>query len=459
MTRPTLAANFALAGLIAAMVTAGAQPVSPAKTGPAKVTFHQDVLPILRTRCQGCHRPGEIGPMPLQTYAQTRPFAKAIRDSVLRRNMPPWSADPGVGKWRNDPSLTAAEIETLKAWADTGAAEGRATGAPPPAQFVEGWQIGKPDVVFEMPVSFQVPAAGLIEYTYIIFPANFNEDRWIQAAEIRPGNRSVVHHIVAFAREPDSKWLREYPTGQTFVPAPRAGRKSRSSEGDRLEEGSLNDERIANYAPGVWPDRFQPGQARLLKKGSDLILSLHYISNGKPAEDRSRVGLIFAADPPRQRVFTLAAANGTFVIPPGAADHRVEASVTLNSDVELVSLAPHMHVRGKAAEMRAVYPAGERETLLKVPRYDFNWQHSYEPASARILPKGTKVEATLWFDNSANNASNPDPKSEVRWGDQSSEEMALGLFIVAFDPKIDLKDLLEGPKRRAPKGVAEAKQP
>ena len=229
--------------------------------------------------------------------------------------------------------------------------------------------------------------------------------------------------------------MREYPIGEPFVPAPRNGKTKRSSDGDRLQEGSLNDEQIAGYVPGSLADRLPPGQARLLKKGSDLILSLHYTTNGKAAEDRSKVGLIFATEPPRQRVYTLGAAKGDFVIPPGAANYRVEAAVTLKSDVEVVYLAPHMHVRGKAAEMSAVYPTGEREALLSVPRYDFNWQHNYKPASTKILPKGTKVEATLWFDNSVNNPSNPDATSEVRWGDQSWEEMALGVFVVAFDPK------------------------
>ena len=446
--------QFLLASVILCGVAAHAQSLK------ANVTFHKDVLPILQTRCQGCHRPGEIGSMPLQTFAQTRPFAKAIRQSVLTRKMPPWSAAPGIGKWKNDPSLTAAEIETLTTWADTGAAEGNPKDAPAARQFVEGWQIGQPDVVFEMPVSYQIPASGTIEYTYIIIPTNFNEDRWVQAAEIRPGNRAVVHHIVAFAREPGSKWLREYPIGQPFVPAPRNGKTKRSSDGDRLEEGSLNDERIAGYVPGALADRLQPGQARLLKKGSDLVLSLHYTTTGKAAEDRSKVGLIFATEPPRQRVYTLGAAKGDFVIPPGSTNYRVEAAVTLKSDVEVVYLAPHMHVCGKAAEMSAVYPTGEREALLSVPRYDFNWQHNYKPASPKILPKGTKVEATLWFDNSVNNPANPDATSEVRWGDQSWEEMAIGFFVVAFDPKVDLKDLLEAPKKAGTvKELAAAAQP
>ena len=202
----------------------------------------------------------------------------------------------------NDPSLTPAEIETLKQWADTGAAEGDPAEAAPPRQFAEGWVIGEPDVVFEMPVTYQVPATGTIEYTYIIIPTNFAEDRWIQSAEVRPGNRAVVHHIVAFVRELGSKWLREYPIGEPFVPAPREGKKKRSSDGDRFEEGSLNDEWLVGYAPGMPPDRFRPGQARLLKKGAEVVLSLHYTMKGKPGADRSRIGLIFAKRSEERRV-------------------------------------------------------------------------------------------------------------------------------------------------------------
>jgi len=439
-------------GLVVGGLAAGAE---------RSVTFHKDVLPILQARCQACHRPGEVGPMPLLTYSQARPFAKAIREAVLLKKMPPWFADPGAGKFRNDQSLARAEVETLKAWADTGAAEGDPGEAPPARQFVDGWQIGEPDVTIEMPKAYQVAATGTIEYTYVIIPTNFGEDRWIQSAEIRPGNRAVVHHIVGFTREPGSKWLREYPIGEPFVPAPRPGTKRRSSDGDRLEEGTLNDEWMVGYAPGMPADRFEPGQARLLKKGADLVLSLHYTTNGKAAEDRSRVGLIFAKEPPRQRIYTLGARNNKFVIPPGAANHKVEASATLKSGVELVYLQPHMHLRGKAAEMRAVYPTGEREVLLRVPRYDFNWQLNYMPATAKVLPKGTRIEATCVFDNSVNNPHNPDPKAEVRWGDQSWEEMAIGFFIVAFDPKIELKDLLEEQKKKdgqEKKQVAEARR-
>ena len=398
--------------------------------------------------------------MPLVTYAEARPFAKAIREAVLLKKMPPWFADRSVGKFHNDPSLAATEIETIRTWADTGAAEGDAKDAPPQRQFVEGWGIGEPDAVFEMPAEYEVPESGTIEYTYVIMPTNFSEDRWVQMAEVRPGNRRVVHHIVAFLREPGSKWLREYPVGEPFVPKPRPGKQKRSSDGDRLEEGSLNDEWLAGYAPGMPADTFRPGEARLFKKGSDIVFSLHYTTNGQRGKDRSKLGVVFAKEPPAKRIYTLAASTNKLVIPPGAANHKIDAEAKLKSDVELVYLQPHMHLRGKAAEMRAVYPSGEKEVLLRVPKYDFNWQINYRPGTAKLLPKGTRIQTTCYYDNSANNPFNPDPKAEVRWGDQSWEEMMIGFFIVAFDPKLDLKDLLEDTEKKdnKKKQVAEVRR-
>jgi hypothetical protein len=416
--------------------------VSAAALIAGPVTFHKDVEPVLQAHCQGCHRPGEIGPMSLLSYDQARPWAKAIRNAVLTRKMPPWSADPKVGRYRNDPSLSEGEIATLKTWADMGAAEGDSKDAPPPRKFVDGWNIGEPDAVFEMPIEYDVPTSGTIEYTYVILPLNFKEDQWVQATEARPGNRAVVHHVAAWVRTPGSKWLRDYPVGVPFVPSPRPGSEKRTSDGDRAIEGTINDERVVSYAPGRPAWVFQPGEALLIKAGSDLVLQLHYTANGKPAKDRTKIGMVFAKNPPLKRVMFLAATNQSFVIPPGESAYAVDTKAVLTADAELISLTPHMHLRGKAMEYRAVYPTGERETLLRVPQYDFYWQHLYEPETTKLLPKGTRLEVTGVFDNSANNPHNPDPKAEVRWGDQSWEEMMVGFFHLAFDPKIDPRDLL-----------------
>jgi hypothetical protein len=405
---------------------------------PANPTFYKDVLPVLQRNCQECHRAGEAAPMPFFTYEQTRPWAKAMRNAVLKRSMPPWFADPHVGKFTNERSLTQTQIDTLVAWADTGAKAGNPADAPGPRQFAEGWRIDQPDVIFEMPEAYEVPSTGTIEYTYFIVPTNFTEDKWISMAEARPGDRSVVHHIIAFIREPGSKWLREYPAGKGFVP------KKGGAEG--------MGEFLTGYAPGAPPEVLRSGQAKLVKAGSDVVFQMHYTANGKSVRDRSRVGFVFAKQPVQQRVITLAATNRKFVIPPGAPNHAVDGAITLYQPAELISLLPHMHLRGKSMEVRAVYPTGETEKLLWVPNYDFNWQLWYQLPTGKVLPAGTRIEATGTFDNSPNNKNNPDPAAEVRYGDQSWEEMMFAFFDVAFDAKMNPADVVRAPKKPAAGG-------
>lgn len=403
----------------------------------ASVTFHRNIVPILQARCQGCHRPGEIAPMALRTYDEVRPWVKAIKDAVIKRKMPPWTADPKVGKFQNDASLTNSEIATLTAWADGGAPEGEAKDAPPARKFTEGgWTIGQPHLVIEMPKEYEVPPIGTIEYTYMIVPTGFREDRWVERIEVRPGNRSVVHHVTLYARPPESNWLREYPVGEAFVPE-RYHRRPGTSTG--LSRGSaLDGEIIGSFAPGRSPTPLVPGQARLIPANSDLILQLHYTANGKPAKDRTKIGIIFASQPPVERVLRTALGNRQFAIPPGASDHPVEADWTVLKEFRLISLGPHMHVRGKAMEVHAVYPTGEREVLVRVPRYDFNWQINYAFDKPRTIPAGTRFLVLAKFDNSPNNPSNPDPTAEVRWGDQTWEEMMHTWVEAAFEPAVDL---------------------
>jgi hypothetical protein len=406
----------------------------------ADVTFHRDVLPVLQKNCQGCHRPGEAAPMAFMTYEQTRPWAKAIREAVLLKRMPPWFADPHVGKFSNDRSLSESETAVLTKWAATGAREGDPKDAPPPANFVEGWNIGKPDLEFEMPSEFEVPAKGTIEYQYVILPGRFTEDRWVERAEVRPGNRAVVHHVIAFLRPPGSKWLKDVPPGAPFVPQPGSGDRNIGQGGREV---------IIGYAPGTVPEVLSPGRAKLIPAGSDIVFQLHYTANGKPAKDRTKLGLIFARQPVEERVLTVAAINNKFVIPPGAPNHRVDAALEFGAEVKLIGLFPHMHVRGKSFSIRAVYPTGEKQELLHVPRYDFNWQLSYYPVKDILLPKGSKVECTAHFDNSPNNPANPDPTKEVRWGDQSWEEMMIGFMDVAFDVSLEPRNLFPQRERRS----------
>ncbi len=418
---------------------------SAAATIQSPVTFNQDVAPVLAKNCQGCHRPGEAAPFSLLTYEQARPWAKAIKEAVLLKKMPPWFADPHYGKFSNDRSLSQKEIDTLVAWADAGAPQGDPNIVPAQASFVEGWRIPKPDVVFQMPNAFEVPAEGTIEYQYIVVPTGFTEDKWVQFAEARPGNRALVHHIIAFIREPGSKWLKDAKPGVPFVPV----KKKDGADEDSGEQGEF----LVGYAPGTLPEILEPGQAKLIKAGADIVFQMHYTANRTAGTDQSRVGLVFAKEPPKQRAFTLAAANNKFKIPPGDANYQVDSSFELGTQVTLTALLPHMHLRGKDFEYRVIYPTGETQTLLRVPAYSFSWQLSYYPVKPLVLPKGTKIECTAHFDNSPNNPSNPDATKEVAWGDQSWDEMMIGFFEVVFDADIPVKNLFPEEKKEEKKAA------
>ncbi len=371
----------------------------------SQVTFTKDVAPIFYQRCAACHRPGEIAPMSLMSYKEARPWAKSIREKVTTREMPPWHADPAYGHFKNDRRLSPKEIETIVAWIDGGAKEGDAKDLPPLPHFTEGWQIGKPDVVLTMPHEFHVPATGVIDYQYMTIPTNFTEDRWVQAIEIRPGNRAVVHHVIAFLLGPD---------GQAG-----AGRKGGLGNGSGMES-------LGGTAPGEQPAIFPEGVARLVKAGSQIVLQMHYTPNGTAQTDRTSVGLIFSKQPPQKPMAGGAALNPLFLIPPGAESHEVHSSYTFREDVHIMTLMPHMHLRGKDFQYRLVYPDGTSKIILSVPRYDFNWQTRYELAEPIAAPQGSRLECVAHFDNSARNKSNPDPTKTVHWGQQTWDEMMIG---------------------------------
>ena len=397
--------------------------VATASAAAAGPTFHRDVEPILQANCQGCHRPGEPGPMALLTFDQVRPWAQAIKEAVLLKRMPPWAADPAFGKFSNEHSLESTQIDTLVAWVDAGAPQGNPSDAPAPVKRIEGWNIGEPDAVIAMPEPFAVPAEGTIEYYYLVLPTNFAEDKWVTAAEVRPGNREVVHHVIAFVRPKGSTWLDEGVPGKVFLPE-----KDRKRDRDNEKR-----ELLVGFAPGMEEGVWAEGYAKKFPAGADIVFQLHYTANGKATTDVTKVGLVFADEPPAKRVITMAAMNQKFAIPPGAAAHEVKSDWIINEQVELVSLMPHMHLRGKDFRFEAVYPTGESETLLNVPKYDFNWQFFYYLQEPKILPKGTRIDCTAHFDNSPNNPANPAPEEEVKWGDQSWEEMMIGWFEIAID--------------------------
>jgi hypothetical protein len=402
----------------------------------AEPVFYKDVLPILQKHCQECHRPGEIAPMPLVTYAEARPWAKAIREQIIARRMPPWFADPAYGHFSNDRSLSQTEIDTLAAWAKAGAPAGNVTDAPPPRQWPNGWNIGAPDAVFEMPHAFAVPAQGAVDYQYLILPTHFTEDRWIQKVEVRTSSRTAVHHAVVYIREPGSTWLENQPRGLMFslVPTPDHRPNPRSFTTSDL---------LMVYTPGNSYDQWPAGIAKRIKAGSDIVLQMHYTASGRAIEDRTRVGVVFAKEQPKQAVLSLQMSNDRFVIPPGDSNYRVQVSGTLPNDALLISMFPHMHLRGKAFEYLITGPNGRVETLLKINHYDFQWQLNYRLAEPRLIKAGTRLQWVGYFDNSPNNPNNPDPTAEVRYGEQSWEEMMIGFFDVVVDSQLDKPKFFE----------------
>lgn len=367
------------------------------------LTYAEDVATILHTRCVECHRPGEIAPFPLLSYDDAYPWGEMIAEVVREQRMPPWFANPEYGEFSNACQLPASERETILAWVDQGCPPGDLAAAPAPPEFVEGWGIGEPEMILPMSRRpFKVPATGTLPYEHYVVDPKFTEDVWISASEARPGNRAVVHHILVFAVPPGSSAPIEF----------------------------LNGRLIAAYAPGVPAQSMSPGRAVFLPKGTKFILQMHYTPNGTPHEDLSQLGLCFTtADKVRQPVQSGMAINFLLMIPPGASNAQFRASHRFDEDRELLAMTPHMHLRGKAFRYEAQYPDGSSEILLDVPEYDFNWQITYELSEPKLLPRGTRLNCTATYDNSADNPNNPDPTRLVTFGEQTWDEMMIGWFV------------------------------
>ncbi|HTS46601.1 MAG TPA: hypothetical protein VMH05_01590 [Bryobacteraceae bacterium] len=387
--------------------------------------------------------------MSLLTYDQARPWAKSIKQAVVTKKMPPWFADEHYGKFSNDRSMAQADIDTLVNWVDAGAPAGEIADAPKPIDWVEGWRIGKPDVVLSMTKPFSVPASGTIDYQYIVVPTGFTEDKYVQMAEARPGNPALVHHILTFIREPGNPWLRNLQPGIPFdareaeQQARENAQKNPRAQGQGRGQQAISfGDNVAGYAPGTMPDIMKPGEAKLIPAGSDIIFQVHYTANGTAGTDISKLGLVFAKGPVTKRVLSLAVTTANFAIPPGDPNYEVKARMTLQEDATLVNLLPHMHFRGKDFIYKVTYPSGETETLLDVPHYDFNWQLTYELAKPKVLPKGTVIDCVAHYDNSPNNRFNPDPTKEVHYGEQTWEEMMFGFFDVAVPMNVSAMDLM-----------------
>jgi hypothetical protein len=370
-------------------------------TSENNVTFTKDVAPIFYKNCTGCHRPGEIAPMSLLTYNDARPWAKSIREKVANREMPPWHADAKYGEWRNDRRISQEAINTILAWVNNGAKEGDPKDLPPMPQYTHGWRIGKPDQTFSAPEQ-SVPAEGVVDYQYLTVPTNIKEDRWITSAEIRSSAHAVVHHVIVFVQEP--------------------GATSR-----------LQAKLLVGFAPGEDPTVFRPGYGRKIPAGSNLLFQIHYTPNGTPAKDVTTVGLIYAKTPVQNTIVTRPVLQTAFEIPAGHPNYEVKSSFTFSESAQLYSFMPHMHLRGKDFEYKAVFPDGTSKILLSVPRYDFSWQTYYVLKDPIAVPKGTRIECVAHFDNSTNNKYNPDPTKVVKWGDQTWEEMMIGWMSFVYD--------------------------
>jgi hypothetical protein len=421
MKHAPIAAAVLAAGWVGS-VSVAPHAAGQASSGPAAATptFTRDVAPILYKHCTSCHRPGEIAPMSLLTFQDARPYAKDIRDKVLYGVMPPWHADARRGTFLNERSLSDAEKDTLVRWATNGAPQGNPKDLPPAPAYPSGWSIGKPDAVFEMPDAYKVPAEGVIQYEYFYLPTNFTEPKWVQAVEVRPGNRAVVHHVLVFHKaEPDRPRgtpVLQFNRAQMELPPRRAGHRP-------PREDDVPGRLLATYAPGTNPQVFPAGTAVRLEPGGVLELQMHYTATGEAATDRTKVGLIFSKDPTPKEVRVSNFYNAKFTLPAGAAETRVDADVTFVNDGIVWGIFPHTHVRGKRWEYVLELPDGTRSQVLSVPRYDFNWQTYYMFKEPLRVPKGARLVSSAWYDNSSANRSNPDPKSDVTWGDQTWEEM------------------------------------
>ncbi len=405
-------------------------------------TYTKDIAPILNTRCVVCHRAGEIGPMQLTSFREVRPWSKAIRDAVLSRKMPPWHADPSIGRFANDRRLSDEQIQTIGRWVETGSPEGNAKNLPPAPVFTEGWTMGKPDVEFKISKSVEVPAQGVVDYLYQIVPTNFTEDKWVTAAEIRPGNRAVVHHVIAFVLPPEGEApvagaVRERDRFGAFCEESRPNAETLKRFTERVRTGREPRQiglHLVGWAPGLQAAVYPKGSAKLLRAGSRIMFQLHYTPSGKAAVDsETKVGLTFAREPVTKSVITMGISNMNLNIPPGDASYETKSCFTTTRDITLTSFMPHMHVRGKAFQYRITFPDGRTETVLSVPKYDFNWQTYYELSQPLVLPKGTRIDCTALHDNSANNKSNPDPTKPVYWGDQTWEEMMIGWVTITAE--------------------------
>jgi hypothetical protein len=395
-----------------------------------------DVAPVFYKNCTGCHRPGGLGPFSLLDYESAKPKLGKMKAMVRSGRMPPWQATGPRGVFRNDRRLTDSEKDLIVRWLDAGAKPGDLSKLPPKPEYAEGWEIGAPDLVVTMTEDFTVPASGEVEYMYFEVPTNLTEEKWVQAIEIMPGSREVVHHVLVYARAPQAAAPQQTgappaagaapqpPRQPLFVanPAhrmpPNTPRRDSTHPPPRVR-GAL----IASTAPGTNVVTFPEGTALRLRPGTILTFQMHYTAHGHAMKDRSSIGFKFAKEMPTEEIYTTAFTNGSFTIPAGARDYAVPSELAPTQPVKIWGMLPHTHLRGTRWLYKLEKPDSTSEVVLDVPRYDFNWQLFYLFERPLEIPAGAKLTAMAWYDNSPSNKDNPDPTKDVTWGDQTWEEM------------------------------------
>lgn len=414
----------------------------PLEAQPTAPTFAKDVAPIMHAKCTSCHRPGGMAPFSLTDYDSVKYNADAIRDAVETDYMPPWHAEGPHGAFLNDRRLTAEEKSTILRWVDGGAKFGDAKDLPPTPVYASGWEIGTPDAIVRMPTDFVVPASGTVEYQYFEVPTNFTEDKWVQAMEILPGSRESVHHVLVYAKVPPAPVAAG--TGRAssggaaqplFVRKPQFDPpadppRSDKSNGPPRQLGAL----IGSTAPGTNVLEFPKGTAMRIRAGTVLTFQMHYTAHGHESKDRTSMGFKFADAAPKEEIRAAAFVNGAFTLPAGERDIAVPSELEVSRTIRIWGLLPHTHLRGARWQYTLQKPDGSKSVVLDVPRYDFNWQTYYLFATPLEIPAGGKLLSMAWYDNSAMNRHNPDPKKDVTWGDQTWEEMQYTGFLFSIPP-------------------------
>ncbi|MGH9838408.1 MAG: thiol-disulfide isomerase [Blastocatellia bacterium] len=463
---------ISLVTLIAAVIWIGE------KNEAAAITFTKDVAPIIFNKCANCHRPGEVAPMPLTSYAEVRPWSKAIREEVVERTMPPWFADPRTSTlhFSNDRRLTQKEIDTITAWVDAGAPKGDDRDLPKMPNYAPGWTFGEPDLVIEMPVDFEVPAEGELPMQNFHVPVPFNEERWVEKVELRPGNPAVVHHSIAnVVRLPagtkvvNGRAVRDGASASqnNALNGQSARETGGLSEGGSREVAQTQDSftrsgafKLVGQAPGKGFERHHEGTAKRIPPGMYFQFNMHYQPSGRPEKDRSRLGLWFAKQPVKYEVMTKGVIDTIYIggkelsetrtvngkeikvrgripnIPPNVENWEIGGEVTIKEPITLYAFAPHMHLRGKDIQYTLSWPDGRKQLLLNVPKFDFNWQLHYELTEPLKIPAGSKLVAVAHYDNSIKNRYNPAPQKEVFWSEQSWDEMFIPWFEYTVDSKM-----------------------